>query len=408
MRVLITGIDGYEGWPLACWLAWHEHTVIGVDAYFRRNAWTKEFGVESITPIASVRERELAFGELQGLRDPRQFYSIDLSRDYCHLKSLLSDFQPEVIFHLAEQPSAPYSMVSQAHANDTVRSNVLGTLNLLWAIRETVPDAHLVYVSTMGEYGTPPWTIPEGFFEALIREDGDIRIGAFEGRGAVHLFPAPRIPGSFYHASKVASGTLVSMCARIWGLRVSAFMQGVVFGTAHFPDNFMRPVLQTRLDIDEKFGTVFHRFIAQATLRLPITLYGAGEQRRGLISLMDCIEDFRRVMDVCPDAGEYQVYNQITGIYSVSELANAVRDIGIGGGYVDSVHVDHIENPRVEQEQHVYSVATSRIAELRADSNAYISPRTEAVSLFQIMQDNLPRLESLKGKIFPETTWGKK
>ena len=86
--------------------------------------------------------------------------------------AVFGGFQPDAVVHYGEMPSAPYSMKDREHAVLTQSNNVIGTLHVLYAIRDLVPDAHLVKLGTMGEYGTPNIDIEEGFIE--IRHNGRV------------------------------------------------------------------------------------------------------------------------------------------------------------------------------------------------------------------------------------------
>src|SRR5688572_757852 len=285
MKVFIAGIDGYLGWPLAQYLTARGHEVAGSDLMLRRE-WVNEMGSDSALPVYSHEERVAAFRERYG-RD-LDFRVEDLC-DYEKVKSFLGDFQPDAIVHLGQMPSAPYSMIDQAHTVWTQQNNVTNNLNLLWAMREVCPDAHLVKLGTMGEYGTPNVDIPEGFFEV-------------EYRGRKDTLPFPRQPGSFYHLSKVHDSHNTIFACKIWGLRSTDIMQGVVFGIQTNDD----PRLSTRLDFDQCFGTVINRFCCQAIIGHPLTLYGEGQQKRGFLPLRDSMQCLALAVENPPQSGEYR------------------------------------------------------------------------------------------------------
>ena len=242
MRVFIAGIDGYLGWPLAIHLSAHGHEVAGADLLLRRD-WVEEVGSVSAQPIASPEERLRAF---------RERFACDLDfrigdlTDYGFVERIFAEFQPEAVVHLGQMPSAPYSMIDQAHCVWTQQNNIVNNLNLLWAIKEVAPDAHLVKLGTMGEYGTPNIDIPEGFFD-------------IEYRGRRDRLPFPRQAGSWYHQSKVHDSHNTQFASKIWGLRATDIMQGVVFGT-QIPEMGEDLRLRSRLDFDQCFGTAINRF----------------------------------------------------------------------------------------------------------------------------------------------------
>ena len=211
MKVFIAGVDGYLGWSLAQYLVVRGHEVAGCDNYFRRD-WVAEMGSQSATPIRRMTERLQAFRENFGTN--LQFIRGDVT-DYNFVWNFFRAFQPEAIVHLAENPSAPYSMIDVHHCVFTQVNNITGTLNILHAMRDVCPHAHLVKLGTMGEYGTPNIDIPEGFFE-------------IEYRGRKDTLPFPRQAGFWYHQTKVHDSNNIMMACKIWGLRSTDIMQGVV------------------------------------------------------------------------------------------------------------------------------------------------------------------------------------
>jgi UDP-sulfoquinovose synthase len=334
MKVFIAGIDGYLGWPLALYLAARGHDIAGTDLLLRRQ-WVAEVGSHSVIPISTIEERLQGFHEHFG--KDIQFRKGDLL-DYDFLKQFLADFQPDAIVHLAEMPSAPYSMLDQKHAVFTQHNNVIGSLNLLWAMREVCPTTHLVKLGTMGEYGTPNIDIPEGFFEV-------------EFRGRKDYLPFPRQAGSFYHWSKVHDSNNVMFACRVWGLRATDIMQGVVFGT-QIDEMKTDSRLRSRLDFDQCFGTIINRFCCQAVIGHPLTLYGSGGQTRGFLPLRDSMQCLTISVENPPQAGEYRVFNQFEECYSVEELAHMVQAVGDSIGLPVTIH--HYDNPRKEMDHHYF------------------------------------------------------
>ncbi len=334
MKVLITGIDGYSGWPLALHLLSRGHDVAGIDNLVTRKR-VQEVGSWSATPIPPIQRRLAAVKEVLG-KDLR-FYKGDLC-DWEFVRHVLETERPDSIVHLAEQRSAPYSMIDVHHAVTTQVENLTGTLHLLYAIKEIVPDAHLVKMGTMGEYGTPNTDIPEGFFEV-------------EFHGRKDYLPFPRQANSWYHWSKVFDSGDVMLASKIFHLRATDVMQGVIYGvrTPEITDDR----LLTRFDFDETWGTALNRFIAQAVLGLPITPYGKGEQKRGFLALEDSMQSLRLAVENPAAAGEYRVFNQFDAAYSVKELAERVAKIATELGLNPTI--EHPADPRVEAEQHYYN-----------------------------------------------------
>ncbi|MBK8032311.1 MAG: NAD-dependent epimerase/dehydratase family protein [Chloroflexi bacterium] len=383
MRVFIAGVDGYLGWALAQYLTARGHDVAGVDNYARRQ-WVDEMGSVSAIPIYSMPDRLAAFREHYGKE--LLFREGDLL-DYQFLRDFLSDFQPDAIVHLGEMPSAPYSMIDQAHSIYTHTNNVNGSLNVLWAMREVCPEAHLVKLGTMGEYGTPNVDIPEGFFE-------------IEYRGRKDRLPFPRQPGSFYHLTKVHDTNNTMFACRIWGLSATDIMQGVVFGT-QIDTMGANPVLRSRLDFDQCFGTAINRFACQAVIGHPLTVYGVGHQKRGFLPMRDSMQCLTIAIENPPKAGEYRVFNQFEECYTVDELAEKVREAGSAVGL--DVDIEHFDNPRTEKEEHYYNPDRQHLIDLG------YKPTHDVVAEVKIMlQDLLPQRDRIMAKreiVVPDIRW---
>lgn len=383
MRVFIAGIDGYLGWPLAIHLSARGHQVAGADLLLRRE-WVAEVGGVSAQPIASREERLLAFEETFGR--PLDFHVGNLT-DYAFVKDLLAEFQPEAVVHLGQMPSAPYSMIDQAHCVWTQQNNVVNNLNLLWAIKEVVPEAHLVKLGTMGEYGTPNVAIPEGFFEV-------------EFRGRVDRLPFPRQAGSWYHQSKVHDSHNTQFASKIWGLRATDIMQGVVFGT-HIAEMGEDQRLRSRLDFDQCFGTAINRFCCQAVIGHPLTLFGKGKQKRGFLPLTDSVTCLRLAVENPPQPGEFRVFNQFENAYTVTELAVMVREVAAKIGI--QVEIRQYENPRTEMEEHYYEPDRQHLLDL-----GYQPTRDIKAVMKQMILDLLDNRERIKAHadvLIPDIRW---
>ncbi len=344
MRVMVLGGDGYCGWATALYLSAKGHTVAILDNFVRRQ-WDHELGAQTLTPIVPLSDRLRTWAHLTG--KAMDLFVGDVM-DYDFLLSVVQQFEPETIIHFAEQRSAPYSMIDRKHAVFTQTNNVIGTLNVLFAIRETQPDCHLIKLGTMGEYGTPNIDIEEGYIH-------------IEHNGRRDVLPYPKQPGSFYHLSKVHDSHNMMFACKIWGLRATDLNQGVVYGT--MTDEIgLDEALINRLDYDEVFGTVLNRFCVQAAIGQPLTVYGKGGQTRGFLDIRDTV---RCVELAClnPAArGECRVYNQFTEQFSVMDIAIKVREAGKDLGM--KVEIDHIPDPRVEAEQHYYNAKHSKLLDL--------------------------------------------
>jgi UDP-sulfoquinovose synthase len=344
MRIAILGGDGYCGWATALYLSNKGHSIAIIDNFSRR-LWDFELGVQTLTPIRPLPERLAVWQQLTG-RSIETF--VGDCTDYEFLASMIGSFRPEVVVHFAEQRSAPYSMIDQKHAVFTQVNNVVGTLNLLFAIRELAPDCHLVKLGTMGEYGTPNIDIEEGYITV-------------EHNGRKDTLPYPMQPGSFYHLSKVHDSHNMRFACKIWGLRATDLNQGVVYGTLT-DEVQMDEALINRFDYDDVFGTVLNRFCVQAALGSPLTVYGKGGQTRGFLDIRDTVRCIELVCLNPAARGEFRVYNQFTEQFSVLDLARLVqmvaRDIGV------NVEINHVPDPRVEAEAHYYNAKHSKLQDL--------------------------------------------
>jgi UDP-sulfoquinovose synthase len=341
MKILVLGGDGYLGWPTALHLSAAGHDVAVADNFARRG-YDYEMGVESLVPIESLQTRVGVWRELSGKSVGT--YIGDLC-DADFTARMVADAAPDAIVHYAEQRAAPYSMVDRKHAVYTQTNNVVGTLNVLYAIAEINPDIHLVKLGTMGEYGTPNIDIEEGWLHV-----------EHNGRSDRVLYP--KRPGSFYHLSKVHDSHNIEFACRIWGIRATDLNQGVVYGQ-QTDETAADDRLATRYDYDAVFGTVLNRFVVQAVLGIPLTVYGNGGQTRGLIDIRDTVRCIQLACENPADRGEFRVFNQLTQTMSVLEIAETVA-----AASPEAVSIDRLDNPRVEQEEHYYNVVYTGLADL--------------------------------------------
>src|SRR5579872_883910 len=334
MNILVLGGDGYCGWATALYLSAKGHRVAICDNFARRQ-WDSELGVQTLTPIRNMPERLAAWKEVSGNRI--EFIFGDVT-DYDVLSSIVQSFGPDAVVHFAEQRAAPYSMIDRKHAVFTQVNNVVGTLNLLFALREFRPDCHLVKLGTMGEYGTPNIDIEEGYL-------------TIEHNGRKDVLPYPKQPGSFYHLSKVHDSHNIMFACKIWGLRATDLNQGVVYGTVT-DEVAMHEALINRFDYDDVFGTVLNRFCSQAAIGHPLTVYGRGGQTRGFLDIRDTVRCIELACLNPAAPGECRVFNQFTEQFSVLELAGMVQTAGRQLGL--RTQIEHLPAPRVESEEHYY------------------------------------------------------
>jgi len=382
MRVLILGGDGYLGWPTAMRFSARGHEVHVMDNYLRRRALS-DVGKESLVPIPdSLPERAAAWKEVTGGHIGVTEGDIC---DWPTLERLFMTFRPEVIVHYGEMPSAPYSMRDREHAVFTQYNNVVNTLNVLFAMRDITPQAHLIKLGTMGEYGTPNIDIEEGFIE-------------INHKGRTDTLPFPKQPGSLYHCSKVHDSVNIHFACRTWGLRATDLNQGVVYGI-ETDETALDPRLATRFDYDEAFGTALNRFCVQAVIGMPLTVYGKGGQTRGYLNIVDTLQCIELAALNPPNESEYRVFNQFTESFSLLELADAVvragREVGL------DVEVDHLPNPRSEAEEHYYNPVHTKLLDLGLKPH-YLS-ETLIESMFDAIRRHQDRVA--RDHILPETQW---
>ena len=381
MRILVLGGDGYCGWPTSLYLSSRGHEVAIVDNFSRR-LWDHELEAQTLTPIRPLPDR-LRSWRKSGGSEIASFIG-DIT-DYDFVSATLREFEPDAIVHFAEQRSAPYSMIDRKHAVFTQVNNVVGTLNLVFAIKESCPDCHLVKLGTMGEYGTPNIDIEEGY----------IRV---EHNGRHDLLPYPMQPGSFYHLSKVHDTHNIRFACKIWGLRATDLNQGVVYGTVTnetSPDE----ALINRFDYDDVFGTALNRFCVQAAIGHPLTVYGKGGQTRGFLDIRDTVRCIELACQNPAAKGELRVYNQFTEQFSILQLAQMVRSAA--GKIGLKVEIDHLPDPRVELEEHYYNAKHTKLVDLGL--KPHLLSESLLDSLVNIAVQYRDRIDS--SVLFPRVSW---
>jgi UDP-sulfoquinovose synthase len=343
-KILVIGGDGYCGWATALYLSSKGYEVAILDSLVRRH-WDLELCVETLTPIAPIQARIQRWKDLTG--KTIELFIGDIN-NYDFLRTAMLRFEPDSVVHFGEQRSAPFSMIDREHAVLTQTNNVIGNLNLLYVMHEHFPDCHLVKLGTMGEYGTPNIDIEEGYI-------------TIEHNGRKDTLPYPKQPGSFYHLSKVHDSHNIHFACRIWGLRATDLNQGVVYGVLT-DETGMDELLINRLDYDGVFGTALNRFCIQAAIGHPLTVYGKGGQTRGFLDIRDTVRCVEIAIANPAEAGEFRVFNQFTELFSVGDLATMVQKAGDAIGL--KVGIDHLENPRVEKEEHYFNAKNTKLLDL--------------------------------------------
>jgi UDP-sulfoquinovose synthase len=344
MKVLVLGGDGYCGWPTSLHLSDAGHEVVIVDNFVRRTI-DHELGAESLTPIADPKERVKAWWEVSGQTIGLEYGDL---LDWEFVSEVVQRQQPDAIVHFAEQRAAPYSMIDRRHAVYTQHNNVIGNLNVLFAINEYVPDCHLVKLGTMGEYGTPNIDIEEGYIK-------------IEHNGRKDTLPYPKLPGSWYHLTKVHDSHNIHFACRIWGLRATDLNQGVVYGTVTEQTERDQRLIN-RFDYEDVFGTALNRFCIQAAIGHPLTVYGKGGQTRGFLDIRDTVRCIELAVENPAERGEFRVFNQFTEQFSVRQLAEKVVDAA--GKFGIEARIESLSNPRVEKEEHYYNAKHTGLLDL--------------------------------------------
>ena len=345
MKILILGGDGYLGWPTAMFFSKRKHQVTVVDNFIKKKI-ELEFGFKPLLSQLSLLDRIKIWNKNQNKKIKVRIGDL---LNHRFIKDVLKETKPDVIIHYAEQPSAPYSMSNRERAVFTQHNNVIGNLNLLFAIKKNCPNSHLIKLGTLGEYGTPNIDIEEGWINIK-----------HKGRKDRVLFP--KKPGSFYHLSKVHDSSNIEFTCRVWGLRCTDLNQGFVYGTNTPEMDMDFENLCTSFHYDEVFGTILNRFFAQAATNYPLTVYGKGNQKRGFLNLIDTINCVNIAAMNPPKKSEFRVFNQFTEFKTLNELAHDVQSASKKIGV--KVSVKKIKNPRKEMEDHYYNPKNTSLISL--------------------------------------------
>jgi UDP-sulfoquinovose synthase len=381
MKVLVIGGDGYCGWATALHLSNLGYEVGILDSLVRRH-WDAELGISTLTPIASIQQRIQRWYEITG--KSIELFVGDIT-NYDFLSKALQKFQPESIAHFGEQRSAPFSMIDREHAVLTQTNNVVGTLNLLYAIHDFLPDCHLVKLGTMGEYGTPNIDIEEGYI-------------TIEHNGRKDTLPYPKQPGSFYHLSKVHDSHNIHFACKVWGIRATDLNQGVVYGVLT-DETAMDELLINRLDYDGVYGTALNRFCIQAAIGHPLTVYGKGSQTRAFLDIRDTVRCLELAIANPAERGEFRVFNQFTEQFSVEELAQKVKQASTALGL--AVEIKSIDNPRIEKEEHYFNAKNTNLLELGLQPHLLSDSLLDSLLNFAIKYQQ--RVD--RNQILPKVLW---
>jgi UDP-sulfoquinovose synthase len=391
-KVLVLGGDGYLGWPTVMHLSNKGHEVGAVDNFFRRSA-CHELGAEPLIPVPTMLQRARIWSDLTG---KTVGVAVGDILDYEFLAGVFTgsafddpgvfrDGPPDAVIHYAEQPAAPYSMMGRKRAAFTVKNNLLGTLNLIHAVKEFNPDCHIIKLGTMGVYGTPNIDIEEGYLEVVHKDRR-------------HTFLYPKTPGSLYHLTKAQDGDMLYFYVRMWSLRVTDLNQGPVYGV-DTDQTAADERLKTIFNYDAVFGTVLNRFLVQAACGFPLTIYGKGNQIRGYLDIRDTLNCVELSMLNLPERGTYRVFNQFVETFSVNELAKRVTNAGRSLGL--DVTTEHIRNPRLEAEEHYYNPTHTGLLGLGLQPH-YLTNETMVAMLEEVLKHRQNIDERV---ILPHVSW---
>lgn len=383
-KVVVLGGDGFCGWPTALYLSEKGHEVIVVDNLSRRKI-DVELGCDSLTPITPIEQRISVWNGIIG-KDSIRFKYLDVAQDYADLLTLLKTEKPDTVVHFAEQRAAPYSMRNPRTKRYTVDNNLSGTHNLLCAIVESELDIHVVHLGTMGVYGygTSGGEIPEGYLDVILPG----------GRKSSILHPA--YPGSVYHMTKCLDALLFQFYNKNDGIRVTDLHQGIVWGT-NTPQSIRDERLINRFDYDGDYGTVLNRFLMQASLNIPLTVYGTGGQTRAFIHITDTARCIEIAINNAPKSGEkVEIFNQVAETLRVGDLAKLISDkTGCG--------IRNLANPRKEDSENDLEVSNKKFCNLGLSPILLADGLLEEVSgIAAKYQDRCDRT-----KVLPSAFWNK-
>ncbi|CAD7695170.1 unnamed protein product [Ostreobium quekettii] len=382
-KVMIIGGDGYCGWATALHLSARGYSVCILDNLCRRE-FDMQLGLETLTPIASVHDRVKRWGEVSAQNIHLEIGDLC---DWDFFSDAFRNFAPDAVVHFGEQRSAPYSMIDRQRAVFTQHNNVIGTINVLFAIKEFKPDCHLVKLGTMGEYGTPNIDIEEGYLTVT-------------HNGRTDTLPYPKQAGSFYHLSKVHDSHNILFAARAWKIAATDLNQGIVYGV-RTEETMADPLLINRYDYDGIFGTALNRFVVQAAVGHPITVYGKGGQTRGFLDIRDTVRCIQIAIDNPAAKGEMRVFNQFTEQFSVRDIADLVKRLGAPMGL--NAEIIQIPNPRVEAEEHYYNAKHAKLEELGLQPHLLGDSMIDSLLEFAIRYKDRVRMELIK----PAVDWRK-
>ncbi len=340
MKVFILGGDGFCGWPTALYLSKQGHEVTIIDNLSRRKI-DLDLELNSLTPVSSIEERLSTWKNITG--NTINFSHIDIAKQYTKLLNLIVSEKPDSLVHFAEQSSAPFSMKNSENKRYTIDNNLNATNNVLAAIVESKLNIHVVHLGSMGVYGygTSGMKIPEGYLTVQVKKDN----GDLFSKEIMY----PPNPGSLYHMTKTQDALMFAFYNSNNSIRVTDLHQGIVWGTQTDETNLDERLIN-KFSYDGDYGTVLNRFIVQAAIEHPLTVYGTGGQTRAFININDTVRCIEIALKNPPKNKEkVKIFNQMTETHKISDLAKMISE-------KTGANIDYIKNPRneaAENELHV-------------------------------------------------------
>ena len=387
MKIIVLGGDGFCGWPTSLYLSNKGHQVIIVDNLSRRKI-DLELEVNSLTPITFIGERLSTWKQISG--NNIRFENFDVSKNYKKLLNLINEVNPQAIIHFAEQRAAPYSMKGSYGKRYTVNNNLNSTNNMLAAIVESGLDIHVVHLGTMGVYGygTAGMKIPEGYLKVKVPNDN--------GEDQIKEILYPANPGSIYHLTKTQDALMFSFYNKNDQIRITDLHQGIVWGT-QTNETEMDLRLINRFDYDGDYGTVLNRFLMQAAIGHPLTVYGTGGQTRAFIHIKDSIKCVELALNNPPKKNEgVKIFNQMTETHTVNDLAKIISKI-------TGISIEYLSNPRKESTEN----------ELHVENQCFIDLGLKPIKLDEALLIEIKEIAKkyssncIREKIIPTSFWTK-
>jgi len=357
MRILILGGDGYVGWPMACFLTEKGHDVGIVDCFLRREL-VKQVNVESIIPVYDIYQKQSIFKKKY--KKALWFKFCNIEREYNKLVDALNEFSPEIIIHLAEIPSAVYSIKNAYTSSFVAKNNIIGTLNLLNAMKRVCGKVHLI---TLGN---------------VIDDSVD----------------------NFGYLTKIYTQRSIELACKMWKFRATTLKTGSIYGTI-----LTDKQLKTRLDVDEFFGTVINRFCAQAVAKLAITPFGKGDRKIAVISLKNVIQAISVIIQNTEKKGvgycEFNYVDEICDLLTLADRCCAVsKELGI------DVKVRCVENPRIENELNWDGFVLNELEKFNYKSSGNMVDELR-ILIAELLANN-KKIQQFSRRLVPEVHWDRR